>query len=559
MIEKIKKLIKNNLIIIIVLLFPFLAGFNLLKPGYFSMHDDVQIMRLYEMEQCLKDGQIPCRWVPDMGAGYGHPLYNYHPVFAYYAGMMFRLFNISLIDTSKLLFFLSFVFSSLFMYFLAKEFFGKYGGIIAASMYVLAPYHSVDIYVRGALTESWGITFFPLILLAIYKLIKSNEFNYFVLTIISIFLLLISHNTMPFMFLPVAFVWGLYWVILEKKWKILPKLLLCFLWAFSLSAFFLAPSLLEINLAKLQTMATGYYDFRDHFVTLFQLFLDRKWGYGPSIIGPNDTMPFQLGLPFWILALLGSIIAIISFKNYSLFFMSVIFVCSVFMTHSKSYYLWKLIPGISFVQFPWRFLSLAILAMALLVGGLVQLLKSEKAKLIISGGIILLTIILNIGYFKPEKYFPNMTDAQKLSGVEWQKQSMATLNDYVPSSVVLYPKILAPTQPIIIFGKGIITEYQRRSDFFRFAVETQGEKGVVVEVPIFYFPVWEIFLNTTKTNYTVDSDKGTILVAVHPDKHTVVTGWFRNTPIRKAANAITLVSLALLIILIVLKDKKDEG
>lgn len=564
MIGKIKNLLKDNLVIVLVLIIPFIAGINLLRPGYFSSHDDVQVMRLYEMEKCLKDGQIPCRLVPDMGAGYGHPLFNYHPVFAYYTGMFFRLFNISFIDTSKLLFFFSLIFSSLFMYILAKEFFGKFGGILAASMYVLAPYHSVDIYVRGALTETWGITFFPLILLVIYKLIKTNEFNYFVLTIFSIFLLVISHNTMPFLFLPVAFIWGLFWVFLEKRWKIIPKLLLCFLWAFSLSAFFLVPSLLEINLAKLQTMATGYYDFRDHFVTLFQLFFNRKWGYGPSILGPNDTMPFQLGWPLWPLALVSGFAAIVIFLqkkfksqvNNALIFSFILFVFSVFMTHSKSYYVWNLIPGISFVQFSWRFLSLAILAMAILIGGLVQLFKSEKSKAIVSTTIIIITLLLNISYFKPEKYDPDMTDGQKLSGIEWQKQSMTTLNDYVPSSVEFVPKTMAPKEPVIVSGRGIITEYQRRSDFFRFAVETQGEKGVVVEVPIFDFPRWEVFLNTIKTNYMVDPDKGTIFVVVNPDKHTVVTGWFRNTPIRKAANAITLVSLALLIILIILKDKK---
>src|SRR4030066_1785764 len=113
--ENLNKLnkIRNQIPFILVIIMVILAGLALLKPGYFSMHDDVQVMRLYEMERCFQDGQIPCRWVPDMGAGYGHPLYNYHPVFVYYVGMIFHIFGFSFIDTSKLLFFLSFLLSSL--------------------------------------------------------------------------------------------------------------------------------------------------------------------------------------------------------------------------------------------------------------------------------------------------------------------------------------------------------------------------------------------------------------------------------------------------------------
>src|SRR5688572_23537107 len=88
--------------LIAIIIASVLASIPLFKPGYFFMHDDVQVMRLYQMERCFQDGQIPCRWVPDMGAGYGHPLYNYHPVFAYYLGTFFRIFGLSFLAISKL-------------------------------------------------------------------------------------------------------------------------------------------------------------------------------------------------------------------------------------------------------------------------------------------------------------------------------------------------------------------------------------------------------------------------------------------------------------------------
>jgi hypothetical protein len=40
---------------------------SLFRPGTFAMHDDMQALRVSEMVKCLKDFQIPCRWVPSMG------------------------------------------------------------------------------------------------------------------------------------------------------------------------------------------------------------------------------------------------------------------------------------------------------------------------------------------------------------------------------------------------------------------------------------------------------------------------------------------------------------
>lgn len=566
MLKKANELIKKYLFLIVLIIIPILVGLPLLKSGYFSMHDDVQVMRLYEMEKCFKDGQIPCRWVPDMGAGYGHPLFNYHPVFVYYLGMFFRILNLTFIDTSKLLFFFSLVFSSLFMYLLAKDFFGKTAGIVAASMFLLAPYHAVDIYVRGALTESWGIALFPLILWAIYRFINTEKSIYFVLTIISVFFLLITHNTMPFLFMPVAFLWALFWILIFRKYSIILKLIISFVWALGLSSFFLLPSILEIKLAKLETMASGYYNYRDHFVSFFQLFLDRSWGYGSSRLGIEDGMSFQLGWPFWLLSVLCVLITLYAFvvkknkeKNiYLLIFFSVLFLGSIFMTHAKSYFLWQLIPGMGFVQFPWRFLSLSILAMSILVAGLLGKIDDKNKKIFLSLSLIIITLFLNVNYFKPVGYNPEMTDEKKLSGEEWKKQSMATLNDYVPVAANQYPEELVPNEPWVVEGKAKITEFKKRSNYFRFAVGTVDNNAVLVEIPVFDFPIWEVYLNTEKTQYSHNPETGVIQVMVPAGNHTVVTGWLRDTLFRKIANWLSMFSLFALMVLILAKGKNER-
>jgi len=534
----------------------------LAKSGYFTMHDDVQIMRLYQMEKCFYDGQLPCRWVSDMGAGYGHPLYNYHPVFAYYLGVIFRIFGLSFISSVKILFLLTLVASGIFVYLLLKEFFGKWPAITGAVIFAYAPYHAVEVYVRGAMTESWGVVFFPLIFLSLYKFIREEKLSFFVMGILSLSGLFLSHNIMTFVFTPFALVWSIFWLVKFGKMKKLKEVFLIFVWSFGLSSFFIIPAFLEENLVKIQTLTTDYYNFHNHFATIRQLFFDRSFEYGPSRPGPVDDMSFQLGFPQWPLALIAGGLSLIKyFKKKERKFLPVILLflfwsLVVFLTHGKSVFIWDRLPLVSFIQFPWRFLALAMFFGSFLVGSLVSLFKEREYFIAIV--VILLTIILNISYFRPQKNYLT-TDDLILSGESYKTQSMATLMDYLPIQVRQYPKTLAPDSPWVVSGQAKITEFGKRSDFWRFTIETIGSEPVRVRVPVFDFPNWIVLVDQQAVPFSHDNDLGLIQLTVPQGKHTVV-GWFENTPLREIANSLSLISFTGLILLVILypndKDKK---
>src|SRR3989344_736405 len=119
----------------IILVISLIAARSLFAPGYFIMHDDLQMMRQLEMEKCFLDGQIPCRWVPDMGYGFGFPLFNYYPPLPYLIGEVFRIFGFTFVFSAKLAFALSIIASGIAMYLLAKDFFGRIGGMLSAIFY----------------------------------------------------------------------------------------------------------------------------------------------------------------------------------------------------------------------------------------------------------------------------------------------------------------------------------------------------------------------------------------------------------------------------------------
>ena len=69
----------------------FFSWAVLLNSGYFSMHDNQHLARLFELDKAIRAGQFPVRWVAGLGFGYGYPLFNFYPPFIYYLGELFHV------------------------------------------------------------------------------------------------------------------------------------------------------------------------------------------------------------------------------------------------------------------------------------------------------------------------------------------------------------------------------------------------------------------------------------------------------------------------------------
>src|SRR4051812_19673057 len=99
----IKKIFINYWHLILIGFLGLLVSWPIFLPGYFTHHDDLQVMRIFEMRKCIEDLQIPCRWVPDMGYGNGFPLFNYYGNLPYYIGA-FLSYLLGYINSAKTLF-----------------------------------------------------------------------------------------------------------------------------------------------------------------------------------------------------------------------------------------------------------------------------------------------------------------------------------------------------------------------------------------------------------------------------------------------------------------------
>lgn len=550
---------KNKFIILaIVLVLPAIWWF--FGSGYYNMHDDLQVMRIYQMEKCFMDGQIPCRWVPDMAYGYGQALFNFYSAFPYYTGIIIRILTpLSIIGTIKALFALSLLGGAVGMYFLAKEFWGHRGGLISAILYTYAPYRALDVYVRGALAESFALAIYPFLWLYFYRLIKYGGYKNIAGVSLSLMALLTTHNISTMIFTPLTLLWVLGWIVVSRNWRAIISVAAAGFLGVGLASFFILPALFEQNIIQTQYLTQGYSDYRGHFVTLNQLFVDRSWGDGPSIFGPNENISFQIGWPHWWLVIPGVLAVFYLIFNRQkkalgllalAFFMFAGFF--TFLTHSKSIYVWEAVPIMSFIQFPWRFLGLTVFFLSL-GGGVIALLPKFKTLGVLV--VTSLTIILNYNYFIPVNYSRLVTDNEKLTGVAFELQQKAAILDYLPKTAKKAPESVAFEMPKTISGSAVVKNFDKGSNRFSFDVEAYTETQI--EVPVMYFPGWTLLVNDKERSPEIHGDYGLIKLSLDEGIYQI-RGIFKDTPIRTFGNTLTLLSGGALLAAGALSRKRNE-
>lgn len=552
--------LKKNFIPILLILISILTFYRLIRPGYFSMQDDMQIFRLQQFDKCVQDFQIPCRYVPDAGLGYGYPLYNYYSPLPYAIAEFFHLIGFDFINSIKIVFSLSHIIGVIGMYLFASLFWGKTGGFISAILFLFAPYQAIDSYVRGAIAESLALNIVPLVFWSLTVLIKENKRK--LTFVFSLAALLICHNLTTLTFAPILAIYTLIILFQNKKinLKEIIRVIIPTLISAGISSFFLLPVIFEKNLVTVNTMTQGYFYYIIHFATLAELFLSRFWGYGASLWGPKDDMSFQIGYLHWLIPLI--VLSLIFFKKYKktknntvlIVFFFTTFLFSAFLTHSKSTPLWQALPFMPFYQFPWRFLASIIFSLSFIAGAVVLFFNNPKIKITLAILLTVSIVILNLNYFKEDIWFSKLKDQDKLTGSELIRQSGAGLMDYWPTTGSKFPTEFSNEQPQSLSNIEV-SKFIKKSNRIQATITTSKKTNIVF--PIVYFPNWQLYIDGQKTNFTTTSDLGLIQFNLNSGKHEINL-IFTNTTIRAISNIISISSLILAIILFIPKKRINE-
>jgi len=536
----------------------------LFASGYFSHHDNVQVIRLYEMDKCFKDFQIPCRWVPDLGMLYGYPMFNFYAPLAYYYGevvykILGGVIENGFIVSAKVMFATSFVFSYIFMFLLGRKLWGEKGGALSAIFFSFAPYHAVLIFVRGAMGELWGVMFYPAIFWALLKLReKISILNLLLLAVFSAGLIL-SHNLSSMIFFPILLGFTIVLLITKKQeLQILKGRFLIFfaaalILAAGLSSFYWIPLMTEKNLVHVETTTSGYFSYTEHFKGLKKLFLDPYWGWGASVRevpgGEKDGISYQIG---WV-HLLGWALSLYAFIKLrkdrptlakTIIFSSFIIWLSIFMINPRSEPLWKLIDPLKYLQFPWRLLGLIIFFISLASGSILTVINKKYINFLWVG-LVLLVVALNFFYFRPEKFF-NINDKYFFTAEEWDRQLKRSVFDFLPIYAKEPPALLAPARYEILTGETQVLDIQEGTNWFNFKTDTKSH--TIIRLSQYYFPNWQIKVDGKIVKIDYENNLGLMTIILGQGHH-FVEGRLYDTQQRIIGNKLTVISAVLFVLL----------
>jgi len=538
--EFISKILKGkNIFLILIVLFGLLYLIPLFRNEIPETHDAQSlIVKTAAMQNSLSDFQIPPRWAGDLNYNFGAPILNfYYPLGGYFGNILY-FFGFGLEFGYKLLLGLAFIFSGISFFYLGSFFFRKEAAFGAAVIYMLAPYHFLDLFVRGHLGELVALSLAPLVLYFIVKYSKDKNITYIILGSFAYALLIISHNILALLF---SVVFVLYTVFFNTNVKKLLKSMLIFIVGLGLSAYFWLPALYEGKYINSKLFLSGFY--REHFIN-FSNIIYSPWGFGPNINEPGGLSP-QIGIIVIVLCT----VSLLNLKNKkerkNIVFWVLVLSLSIFFTNQISDVLWSRIHLLEQFQFPWRFIAIASFAATLLSAyALNKFSKNWMIYMIVAIALIVSFSYMRVkGYEKnPDSFYFNYPGTSAFHGESttiWSEGDAST-----------YPK-----QAIeIIAGQGTVESYDRKSNLHRYKIIAQSDVGIRENTN--YYPGWKAYVDgkEVEIQFQDGNHRGIITFQVPKGEHNVEIK-FIETTVRLIADLISLTFLTFLIIISIFRKK----
>ncbi len=535
--------------VIILFILSIFSVKSLFGPGYFPMHDDTQVSRVIEMGVALKEGQFPVRWVGDLGYGYGYPIFNFYAPLPYYVGGLLYSFGVPALLATKIMFAIGVVLPAFILYAVLIGSVGWQASMAASLYYLYAPYHAVQIYVRGAVGEYWVLIFWPLLVAAFIPGKKKNiGWQSTIVGSIALSGVILTHTLLGYVtviLLAIAmFVyWGIRYTRKHVDWQQMRSHLAIVFLGLGVSSFFWLPAFLEMKFTGVAGQIGATADYHDHFVCISQLW-SSLWGFGGSVRGCIDGMSFMLGK----LHVLSAVVAIIFWgiirpkKHLPLFSIGMVMaVVGIFFALGISESAWETLPFFAYIQYPWRFLALAALGMSLLVGVGVAAIPSAVLKTLISVIFVFCLLYLNGKWFTPQyTYMKDSSMFETASDLRWRVSKIS--DEYLPADLVRPVSEEEAISGTIATGSAVkVMVLEETSVFSRITVAAEKPTEIVIRKA--YFPGWKYYINDKEVIPQVRH--GLPVFSVNPGQSILVMR-FTDTPVRILGNIISLVSLLVL-------------
>jgi hypothetical protein len=539
-----------------------LACWPLLANGALPMGSDLHTTAGYlqGFMKAFGEGDILPRWVDRPNQSLGSPAFIMFPPLPWYLAAAASWLSGSLVAGLKIYFVLVAALAALTFHLLAREWTGApVASAIAAGLYLLLPYHVLDVYYRLAISETAAFVFFPLILLFGRRCIQAPGRGAFAGLALACAGLAMTH-------LVSAFIFSLFlgpWLLLETsaRWSRLAAPALALICAAGLAAPIVLPALVEkshVNISWLTEMPGG--DYEANFI----------FGDDPMpIVGiRNPVKPMVLASAHsqLVMGAAAAIVALVLLpggtakRRRDVIVLSAACAASYLMQVRISGPVWRIVPELATIQFPFRFQTMTILTASLLSALAMGVLLDRRgegrpASWRIAGGVLItvaatwnLYLARENAHIKPFRVAEEhlaLTFAVECVEPAFTPVEFTGYRQFWEDAALKRQRI-EMAEAAFVEGKGRVIVEEWKSSARAFRIESDG--GGTVMIRSFWFPGWEGLLDGAPLELSPRPVLGTITFGVPPGSHRVTLA-FRPTPLRSAAAGIGLASILLTVAL----------
>lgn len=542
-----KDKVKNILVLLIVAL---IMCIPMLKDNLDIYYDDgiQHIARAFGSFEAMSKGVTFGNIIPNFSNGFGYSWNLFYGAFTTVGIIIFKMITGSYIIGYKLFAFVCLLLSGIFMYKFVKDVSDNTNvGLLAGALYMMAPYHLTDLYVRNAIAEFASFMFIPLVFLGLYNIVqKEGKSWYLSLGAIG---LIFTHNISTLY----TAILGLIYLLVHIKalkdketWKLL-----------GINVLFIIMITLCLTLPMLEArFSADYRVYEDEAMATKESVLEQRLPIKRIFVtGAGDSFAFELG-PYIIIMLAFSYMTIRimkpEFRKDYLFFL---IAGLVTLLMSTKLFPWQFMPKFLYIiQFPWRCMEFASFFLSIVcainMGAVIKNYKFKDAIII---------IVIATVYVMALHGFVRYTD--EVSPIEdWYIGQVSGMNneciagmgraEYLPTKAFENRFYVATREDKIyaLKGKAVVEQEQKDGLTMSAKIETFGE-DVELELPYIYYPGYEVRADGEILK-TYETENGFLGCDLPSGDTLTLEVAYRGTDNSKVATIISVLGTLLLIIYI---------
>ncbi len=518
----------------------------------------------------LREGVLYPRWIDAANRGFGAPTFVFYAPLAYYLTSLVALVSGETAAALRWTLILSAFLSGGAFFVAARAYASPLGAAAGACLYLLLPYHVLDVYDRFAYAEALAFIWFPLLFLYTSR-VASGVRGAWLAMAFAYAGLLLTHLVTAYMALFALVPYGIFCALRNRAWRRIGTMAGAGVLALGLAAVFLLPVVVERDRVHLDCIAAASagsgsesagwcrnfdparsFLYRDEVARGYRPAPIKPWVNRAAaaqglVAGAAATLLLLQGLFGGVAAALGPTGGRRSLLSEAIA-QSGLSIWTLFLQLPQSEALWGIVPGIGAVQFPWRFQAFQLLAAASLVAcALTWLgLAARSSRAWLAGGLVLLLGVALPALETSRRVLerrPFVVDEARV--LDPGVQGRVTF-EYIPAGVKDWVRFrtlpLDRIPPAALAGPGRVEVEARGTHLRSFRVESPGVNALRLRT--FAYPGWHATVGAQPVPLRAAGRLSQIEVDLPPGAH-LVEFHFGGTRARSAGVALSLASLLL--------------